>query len=88
MLCLSISDTGEGLTHEQLSILFEPFERLGTKNSNIEGTGLGLKISKDLIELMGGAITVESAVGKGCSFIIHTPLHKRPLMADNGHSSF
>ena len=74
MLCISISDTGGGLTDEQLSILFEPFERLGFENSNVEGTGLGLKISKDLIELMGGTITVESTVGKGSSFLIHTPL--------------
>ena len=74
MLCLSIADTGAGLTPEQLSNLFEPFERLGAQNSNIEGTGLGLKISKDLIELMGGTITVESTVGKGSSFLIHLPL--------------
>ena len=74
MLCLSISDTGDGLTPEQLSILFEPFERLGAENTNIEGVGLGLNISKDLIELMGGTITVESTVGKGSSFLIHLPL--------------
>lgn len=74
MLRLSITDTGNGLTPEQLNNLFEPFERLGAENSNIEGTGLGLKISKDLIELMGGTITVESTVGKGSSFIIHIPL--------------
>lgn len=74
MLCLSISDTGDGLTPEQLSILFEPFERLGAENTNIEGVGLGLNISKDLIELMGGTITVESTVGKGSSFLIHVSL--------------
>ena len=74
MLQLSIADTGSGLTSEQLSILFEPFERVGAENSNIEGTGLGLKISKDLIELMGGKITVESTIGKGSNFVIHIPL--------------
>lgn len=74
ILCLSISDTGGGLTPEQLSNLFEPFERLGVENSNIEGTGLGLKISKELAELMGGTITVESTVGKGSSFLIQFPL--------------
>ena len=74
MLYISISDTGDGLTPEQLSILFEPFERLGAENSNIEGTGLGLKISKDLVELMGGTITVESTVGKGSCFYVEVPL--------------
>ena len=74
MLRLSITDTGKGLTPEQLNNLFEPFERLGAENSNIEGTGLGLNISKDLIELMGGTITVESTVGKGSRFSICVPL--------------
>jgi signal transduction histidine kinase len=74
IICLSISDTGTGLTDEQLNNIFEPFERLGKENSNIEGTGLGLKISKELIELMGGTITVESTVGKGSIFFIQFPL--------------
>ncbi|MFK5913185.1 MAG: PAS domain-containing sensor histidine kinase [Woeseiaceae bacterium] len=74
MLCLSITDTGKGFTVEQLNHLFEPFERFGAENSKIEGTGLGLVITKDLIELMGGKITVESVLGKGSRFIIHVPL--------------
>ena len=74
MLCLSISDTGKGFTIKQLSHLFEPFERFGAENSHIEGTGLGLVIAKDLIELMGGTITVESETGKGSRFMIYVPL--------------
>lgn len=74
ILCLSISDTGAGLTPEQLSNLFVPFNRFGAANSHIEGTGLGLVIAKDLIELMGGTITVESTVDKGSCFSIHLPL--------------
>jgi len=74
MLCLSIADTGRGLSPEHLSNLFVPFERLGAENSSIEGTGLGLKISKELMELMGGTITVESTVGKGSNFLIHVPI--------------
>lgn len=74
MLCLSITDTGKGFTVEQLNHLFEPFERFGAENSQIEGTGLGLVITKDLIELMGGKITVESELGKGSRFIIEVPL--------------
>lgn len=74
MLCLSITDRGAGLSPEQINKLFKPFERLGAENSYIEGTGLGLMISKDLVELMGGNITVESEIGNGSSFIIHVPL--------------
>ena len=74
MLCLSISDTGVGLTPEQLDNLFTPFERFGAKNSHIEGTGIGLVITKDLVELMGGRLIVESEVGNGSRFIIQVPL--------------
>jgi len=74
MFCLSVTDTGKGFTADQQSHLFEPFERFEAANSNIEGTGLGLIISKELIELMGGTITVESEVGKGSNFVIHIPL--------------
>ena len=76
MLCLSITDTGSGLSLEQISNIFNPFERLGAEHSNIEGTGLGLKISRQLIELMGGTITVESTVGKGSCFLIQAPLSR------------
>ena len=74
MFNLSITDTGNGFTAEQLSHLFEPFERFGAANSNIEGAGLGLVIVKDLLELMDGTITVESELGKGSQFIIKVPL--------------
>lgn len=74
MLAVVVTDTGKGLTSEQLSHLFEPFERFDAANSNIEGTGLGLVIAKDLIELMGGTITAESEVGVGSRFIIHVAL--------------
>ena len=74
MLRLSITDIGKGLTPEKQISVFQPFERAGEENSNIEGAGLGLSISKDLIELMGGTITVESTVGKGSCFLIHVPL--------------
>ena len=74
MLSLSITDTGKGFTDEQLSHLFEPFERFGAANSNIEGAGLGLVIANDLIELMDGTINVESEFGKGSRFIVQVPL--------------
>ena len=74
MLHLSITDTGNGLTEKQQGNLFKPFERFGIDDSHIEGTGLGLVISKEMIELMGGAIVVESEVGKGTCFKIKFPL--------------
>lgn len=64
---ISITDTGNGLTKKELSILFQPFERLNIKE-NIEGTGIGLTITKRLIKLMGGQLGVESEVGKGTTF--------------------
>ena len=74
MLCLSFTDSGEGLTDEQQVSIFLPFDRAGRENSNIEGTGLGLVISKNLIEKMGGKITVECQVGNGCCFLVQVPL--------------
>ena len=73
MFCLSVSDTGKGLTPEQKSHLFKPFDRAGAENSNITGTGLGLVITKDLIEQMNGTIGFESEVGKGSRFWIQIP---------------
>jgi len=73
MHCLSITDTGRGMTAEQQHHLFRAFERHGADRTKIEGTGLGLAISKDLIDLMGGTIDVESEVGKGSQFRIHLP---------------
>ena len=64
MLCLSITDTGEGLTAEQLNKLFEPFERLGAEDSNIEGAGLGLKISKELKRQNKQLMSMKKVFGK------------------------
>jgi len=73
-LVLSITDTGEGLTDAQRIKIFQPFDRAGLEGSNIQGAGLGLSVSKKLIELMKGAIAVESTVGKGSCFTIKVPL--------------
>lgn len=67
---ISVEDTGEGLPPEKLAQLFQPFNRLGKENSSEEGTGIGLVMTKRLIELMGGQINVESEVGKGTCFWI------------------
>jgi len=67
---ISVQDTGEGLSPDKLAQLFQPFNRLGQEASAEEGTGIGLVVSKRLVELMGGEIGVESLVGVGSVFWI------------------
>lgn len=74
MLRISVTDTGDGIPKQKLSELFKPFNRLGAEGSGIEGNGIGLVISKKLVELMGGAIGVQTEVGKGTTFWIELPL--------------
>ncbi len=63
-----VRDTGPGIPIEQQGQLFVPFSRLGAERSAVEGTGVGLALSKQLVELMGGAIGVESVPGHGSTF--------------------
>ena len=73
-LCISVEDTGIGIKPEDLEKLFDGFQRLEEqKNRNIEGTGLGLNITKQLVELMGGTIEVKSEHGKGSCFTVTIP---------------
>jgi PAS domain S-box-containing protein len=65
---VSVRDTGAGLPPDMLSQLFQPFNRLGQERGGEEGTGIGLVMSKRLVELMGGLIGVESTVGLGSVF--------------------
>ena len=65
---VSVRDTGAGLPPDMLLQLFQPFNRLGQERSTEEGTGIGLVMSKRLVELMGGVIGVESTVGSGSVF--------------------
>ncbi|MCK4743344.1 MAG: response regulator [Sulfuriflexus sp.] len=67
---LSITDSGEGLTEEQQSQLFKSFNRLGAEQTEVEGVGIGLVITKKIVELMGGVIGMESQLGKGSCFWI------------------
>ena len=67
---ISCRDTGGGLSLEQLAQLFQPFNRLGQEDGATEGTGIGLVVSKRLVELMGGEIAAESSVGVGSVFWI------------------
>lgn len=67
---IDIEDTGLGIPLESQSEIFEPFNRIAANPSLIEGTGVGLSITKYLVELMGGAITVESTLGEGSCFSV------------------
>ncbi|WP_280154545.1 CHASE domain-containing protein [Piscinibacter sp. XHJ-5] len=75
---IAITDTGLGMTPEQVSELFQPFNRLGRERSQQEGTGIGLVISKRLAELMGGTLRARSASGAGSSFIVSLPPVSEP----------
>jgi len=65
---IRVSDDGPGIAPEHIVRLFTPFDRLGAEASGIEGTGLGLVLSRQLVEAMGGVIGVESHVGEGSIF--------------------
>ena len=72
-LRLAIADTGFGIEPSDVSKLFTPFERLGAERSGVEGTGIGLALSKRLVEAMGGSIGAESAPGRGSTFYLELP---------------
>jgi len=75
---ISVKDTGEGLTPDKLTQLFQPFNRLGKETGIEEGTGIGLVTTKRLVELMKGVIGVESTVGVGSVFWIDLSLTAEP----------
>jgi PAS domain S-box-containing protein len=68
-------DTGQGIPLDQLERLFTPFERLNA-DPKVEGTGLGLALSKSLLEMMDGQLTVLSTPGEGCCFTLELPLSR------------
>ncbi len=68
LVCISVEDTGLGLSAVQLAQLFGPFNRLGQEAGTTTGTGVGLVISKRLVEMMGGHMGVQSTVGVGSRF--------------------
>ena len=67
---ISIEDNGWGIEEKYIERIFVPFERIGAEKSNVEGTGLGLAVVKQLTELMGGSVGVKSIHGKGSTFWI------------------
>ncbi|MFN2640604.1 MAG: PAS domain S-box protein [Actinomycetota bacterium] len=73
-LRITVVDTGTGILPEHMGRLFVPFERLASEPSGVEGTGMGLALSKRLVELMGGEIGADSAVGAGSTFWVEFTL--------------
>jgi PAS domain S-box-containing protein len=76
---IHVRDTGYGVAADRLEHLFVPFERLGAEQSDVEGTGLGLALSKRLVEAMGGTLTVASDIGVGSTFSIDLAHVDSPL---------
>jgi PAS domain S-box-containing protein len=85
-LRLTVTDTGAGIAEPKLQLLFQPFERLGAEQTAIEGTGLGLALSRGLADAMGGTLNVTSVVDRGSTFWIELALteaaQERPLGAE------
>jgi len=81
---VSITDTGDGLDADQLSHLFQPFNRLGQETGGQEGTGIGLVVAKRLVELMDGSMGVESAVGVGSKFWFDLVAAEAPQLIEFG----
>lgn len=74
VLKIRITDTGIGMKEEELKHIFDAFQRLDEKrNQSVEGTGLGMTITKQLMELMNGSISVRSSYGKGTTFLLELP---------------
>ena len=78
-LRLEVIDTGPGIPPDGLERLFAPFERLGAEQAGIEGTGLGLALSKRLVEAMGGRLGAESTLGRGSTFWIELAVAESPV---------
>ncbi len=80
MVRIEVADTGAGLSAEQMAQLFQPFNRLGQEDGAEEGTGIGLVVTKQLTELMGGAIGVRSEIGVGTTFWIELAASSEPVL--------
>ncbi|MCI1113989.1 ATP-binding protein, partial [Stenotrophomonas maltophilia] len=70
---LAERDTGRGLSAEQQAHLFEPFNRLGAERDGIEGRGIGLVTVRQLVQVMGGRLHLQSRVGEGSEFRVWLP---------------
>lgn len=81
-LRLSIADTGPGIPADKIGLLFSPFERLGAEHAGVEGSGIGLALSKRLVEAMAGRIGVHSEFGNGSTFWVEFPVADAVVFTD------
>ena len=77
-LRIAVADTGPGIPADKLPRLFTQFDRLGAEHTSVQGTGMGLVLSKRLAEAMGGALTVDSVEGQGTTFTLEVVLSLEP----------
>ncbi len=80
-VCIAVHDTGHGLDAAQRAQLFQPFNRLGAERGGTEGTGLGLVVTRNLVQLMDGRIEVDSNPGQGSVFRVWLPAVRAPAPA-------
>ena len=83
---MRITDTGEGIAPEDLERLFSPFDRLGAEQTPVEGTGLGLALSKLMVEAMDGALEVRSEPGIGSTFSVELPVAAPVPAGEHDHA--
>jgi PAS domain S-box-containing protein len=76
---ISVADTGYGIPREYLDRVFQPFDRLGAERGPVEGTGMGLALSKGLVEAMGGTMAVDSRLDAGSTFSVELTLAEGPV---------
>jgi PAS domain S-box-containing protein len=79
-LTVLVTDTGPGIAPELRDRMFKPFERLGAEKSGVEGTGLGLALSLQLVQAMGGTMAVETEMGEGSTFSVTLPIVRGPAV--------
>ena len=83
---VSVTDTGTGIAPEDQAAIFEEFRQVGTADKKVEGTGLGLALSRKFIELHGGRVWVKSQVGTGSTFTFTIPVRREPGDRGGAHS--
>jgi PAS domain S-box-containing protein len=81
LMRVAVADTGNGIPADRLARLFTPFDRLGAEQTSVDGTGIGLALSKRLAELQGAALSVQSEEGVGSTFWLEIPIADDPLLS-------